>query len=115
MLSGSLSVEARKLRPCLALLLVRYTSAVLLNTLPPNSARHSQLASIFPHVRLLLKPRVKFGLALPATIRSASLGFLVKPLTQSGDFWVHRKSCCPGAQIVSARAGMVSRAGMVTM
>src|SRR5688500_9504824 len=78
--SPSVSASARKLRRWVTLLLVWYTSAVLLKVLPPNSPRQSQLASIAPHVALLLTPRLKSGLALPTNSRSASVGSTDSPL-----------------------------------
>src|SRR5512146_2464644 len=95
--SGMLSADFRKLRPCLASDLDAYTSAVLLNTLPPYSPRHSQLASKLCHDALLRSPTVKLGLALPSTTLSSSDGFVVWPLAQSGLPVLHANTCCPCA------------------
>lgn len=57
---------------------------VLLNTFPPNSARHSQLTSKAPHVPLLLTPRL--------TRVSASDDFLCQPRSD----WSFRRGCIEG-------------------
>src|SRR5438270_3599398 len=87
----------RKLRPWRASLFAWYTSAVLLNTLPPNSPRQSQLASKLSQVLLLRTPRVKVGLALPRTCLSASVASSVLPPTHPALAATQANSCLPAA------------------
>src|SRR2546421_9701015 len=94
---GSLSAEARKFRPCFALPLVEYTSAVLLNTSRPNSPRQFQLASSLFHVALLWRPRLKLGFALPMMPSSAPVGEKVSPFTQPTLPALHANTCLPAA------------------
>src|SRR4030081_3193836 len=79
---GSVSADAKKLRDDFALPLVEYTRPVLLNTLRPNSARHSQLASNLLIEPLLRRPSLTFGFALPMMPSSSPVGASVSPLVQ---------------------------------
>src|SRR5258705_7474061 len=92
---GSSSAETRKLRPCFALPFVEYTSAVLLNTSRPNSPRQFQLASNLFIVRLLWKPMLKLGFALPMIISSAPVGERVSPFTQPALVATQENTCLP--------------------
>src|SRR5512143_2307148 len=56
---GSLRASRRKFLPCSALLLVEYTSAVLLNTSCPNAPRIWMLKSNLPRVTVLCRPSEK--------------------------------------------------------
>src|SRR5215208_5926752 len=92
---GSESASRRKLRDDFALPFVPYTSAVLLNTVRPNSPRHSQLASKWPMAPLLRSPRVKLGLAEPSTISSSPVGARVSPFEHPVLAAWQANTCCP--------------------
>src|SRR5882762_7908918 len=92
---GSSSAETRKFRPCFALPLVEYTSAVLLNTSRPNSPRQFQLASNLFITRLLWKPRLKAGFAFPMMPSSAPVGARVSPFEQPALVATQENTCLP--------------------
>src|SRR5258705_12725551 len=92
---GSSMADDRKFRRCLALPLVEYTSAVLLNTSRPNSPRQFQLASSLFHVALLWSPMLKLGLAFPMMPSSEPVGEKVSPLTQPTLPVLHANTCRP--------------------
>src|SRR5215207_7904855 len=91
----SLSADRRKFFDCSAFPFVPYTSAVLLNTVRPNSPRHSQLASNLPIAPLLRRPSVKLGFALPRTFSSSPVGASVSPLVHPVLPAVQAKTCLP--------------------
>src|SRR5215210_1565324 len=92
---GSSSADTRKLRADFALPFVEYTSAVLLNTVRPNSPRQSQLASNLPTVPLLRRPRLNLGLAFPMIISSPPVGAIVSPLVHPVLAASQANTCCP--------------------